>query len=56
MAKKKEFFEELVSGDLFEDAPNAFGDDVVSEEISNESLQEVVEDKDPGNKTRGFRN
>mgnify|MGYP007017459780 FL=1 len=55
MAKKKEFFEELVSGDLFEDVSDVFGDDVVSEAGGDESVQEVVEDKYPGNKTRAFR-
>lgn len=52
MSKKKEVFEELVSEELvseelFNDVPESFNDGVVSEEI--------VEDKDPGNKTRGFR-
>ena len=55
MAKKKEFFEELVQMDLFEDVSDVFGDDVVSKASGDESVQEVVEDKDPGNKTRSFR-
>lgn len=66
MSKKKEVFEELVSEalvseelvseELFNDVPESFNDSVVSEEGGDESFQEIVEDKDPGNKTRGFRN
>lgn len=55
MAKKKEFFEELVSEDLFEDVSDVFGDDVVSEDVVEESVQESVDDKYPGVKTRAFR-
>jgi hypothetical protein len=55
MAKKKEFFEKLVQMDLFEDVSDVFGDDGVIEESGEWSLQHDIEDKDPGNKTRGFR-
>jgi hypothetical protein len=58
MAKKKEFFEELVSEDLFDDVSDVFGDDGVvkeSGEGGDESFQEFIENKYPGNNTRAFR-
>ena len=55
MSKKKEVFEELVSEDLFNDVPESFNDSVVSEAVVDESVQESVDDKYPGVKTRAFR-
>jgi hypothetical protein len=61
MSKKKEFFEELVQKDLFDDGvieETGEGDDGVIEEsgeAGDESFQEFIENKYPGNKSRAFR-
>jgi hypothetical protein len=47
MSKKKEFFEELVQIELFEELP--------AEVVVEETVVEEAEVVDPGNKTRAFR-